>query len=152
MAVNNNAGGILEQIAREARTGFRFCGSQSSGSPCNLSSDSLSFVNYRGADVTYEFNRDDGTVMRSEGGAPEALTARETEVTYLNFFVAQHNLNGDPSDDVCNPWRITMTMGVRPRNAQLANREVKLQTTVSSRVLPAEAPNAPEEIIEICSR
>lgn len=140
MAVNNNAGGVLEQMAREIRTGYRF----------DATADALTFTNYKGETVTSTLAA--GKITRQAAGrAAHAMTADEVEVTYLTFLVSQKNQNADPSDDVCNPWRITILMGVRSRNPALADREIKLQTTVSSRVFPAEAPNAPEEIILICA-
>lgn len=154
MAVNNNAGGVLEQMAREIRTGYRFCENrgQNPGSPCNLSTESeLQFTNHASSTVRYKLNTSSGVITRvQDNGAEQALTAGEVEVTYLSFTVRQLNQNGSGGDDVCNPWRITIGMGVRPRGDTDTAREVRLQTTVSSRVLPAEAPNAPESIIRAC--
>ncbi|GEM_PF-856566 len=154
MSVNNNAGNVLEQIAREVRTGYRFCeeeflgGSNPSG-PCYFENDFLTFTNYRGALVTYEYDEASGSITRLEEGNVDAvpLTAAEVEVSYLSFLVRQY---GDGAEDMCNPWRITITMGVVPRGSALSAQEVRLQTTVSSRVLPVEAPGVPESIIEIC--
>ncbi|MDP3975193.1 MAG: type II secretion system protein [Candidatus Jorgensenbacteria bacterium] len=157
MAVNNNAGGILEQIAREVRTGYRFCDNlippQNPALPCALSDTTLSFTNYRGVNVTYAFDGGNGgAVTRREEGEAFAvpLTAPEVGITYLTFSVNQFDGNGISSDDVCNPWRVTAVMGVRPKSETLADREIRLQTTISSRVFPAEAPNAPEIIIQTC--
>lgn len=154
MAVNNNAGGVLEQITREARTGYRFCEGQNPDFSCSLVGKTLTFTNYRGVKITYEFNESDGVVTRSEegDGVPLNLTAPETKVTSLVFAIKQLGVNGVSDDDVCDPWRITITMGVSPRNSSLADRIVNLQTTISSRVLPVEAPKAPAEIIQICAR
>jgi prepilin-type N-terminal cleavage/methylation domain-containing protein len=158
MAVNNSAGSVLEQIAREVRTGYRFCESDTNpgmnpDEPCAVvAADSVSFVNYRGRKVTYALDGN-GAATRLEEGNLDAppLTASEVEVTHLQFSISQLDGNGDTADDACNPWRITIAMGVRSRSVELANeQEVRLQTTVSSRVFPVEAPAAPESIIEIC--
>ena len=156
MAVNNNAGGVLEQIAREVRTGYRFCeeefpgGSNPSG-PCDLTAGQLTFTNYQGVAVTYALDANGAVTRVREGDLdPLALTALEVEVTRLEFTVVQMDGNGIPSDDVCNPWRITMVMGVRPAAGAPGADEVNLQATVSSRVLPVEAPGAPEIIAQNC--
>lgn len=156
MAVSNNAGGIVEQIAREARTGYRFCNGtvpeQNPSAPCALDNvDTLSFTNYAGRVVHYLV--ENGEVKRQVEGVdnnPVPLTAPEVEVTYLTFSVTQRGQDGVSANDVCVPWRITVVMGVLSRNPALADRGIKLQTTISSRVFPAEAPNAPESIIQAC--
>ncbi|MBI2278633.1 MAG: type II secretion system protein [Candidatus Brennerbacteria bacterium] len=151
MAVNNNAGGVLEQMAREMRTGYRFCEGQNPGNACGTSGSSVAFTNHDGEKVVYAYDAVRGILTRQGGsGGARALTAENTSIAYVSFTVAQKNQNGLSNDDVCNPWRITIAMGVRPRNAALADRETKLQTTVSSRVLPREAPKAPESIIRAC--
>ncbi|MFH0806251.1 MAG: type II secretion system protein [Candidatus Brennerbacteria bacterium] len=150
MAVNNNAAGALEQMAREIRTGYRFCGVQDPDAPCDIpSGETLTFENHVGDEVTYA-RTTEGAVTRSAGGAPAfELTAPDTIVTYLAFVVRQY---GDGVNDACNPWRITVAMGVKPKNDVLGGDEVKLQTTVSSRVFPVEAPGASQSIIEICQQ
>lgn len=146
MAVNNNAGGVLEQMAREMRTGYRFCEGRNPSAPCADEGSSAAFTNHEGEGVTYAYDAVNGAVTRQ--GVP--LTADNVLVTYATFAVFQKNQNGLSDDDVCNPWRITIAMGVRPRNEALKDRETRLQTTVSSRVLPREAPKASEEIIRAC--
>lgn len=159
MAVNNNAGVTMEQIAREVRTGYRFCegtgGGLNPADACAVTANMLSFTNYRGNEVTYALDASSSIVTRFEEGvdiAPLSLTAPEAEVAYLTFFVSQMDGNGASGDDVCSPWRITFVLGVKPRNAGPGEDETKLQTSVSSRVLPVEAPGAPESIIQTCQR
>lgn len=156
MAVNNNAGGVLEQMAREMRTGYRFCegtgAGQNPGEPCAVTSNTIAFTNYNGTVVTYALDAASGAVTRLEEGSasPLPLTAGEVEVAYLTFLISQFDGNGAGADDVCNPWRITIAMGVKPEGADPGEDEVRLQTTVSSRVFPEEAPGAPESIVTLC--
>lgn len=152
MAVNNNAGSVLEQMAREMRTGYRFCGDQSGGNACDESGNEVSFTNYAGSEVRYALTATGSIVREVAGGDAESLTASETEITYLWFTVVQHGAPGGLVDDVCSPWRMTIAMGVRPRGDTDATRETKLQTTVSSRVFPAEAPGVSGVIVQTCQR
>lgn len=152
MAVNNNAGSVLEQMAREMRTGYRFCGDQSGGSACDESGNEVNFTNYAGSEVRYALETNGSITREVAGGNAESLTASETEITYLWFTVAQHSAPGGSGNGLCSPWRVTITMGVRPRGDTDTARETKLQTTVSSRVFPAEAPGVSEEIIQTCQR
>jgi len=152
MAVNNNAGGVLEQMAREIRTGYRFCEGQNPGTPCDLAAPTLRFTNHASSTVRYATSTD-GRVTRQVVGVdddPFPLTAEEIRVSYLRFIVSQAGVSGGAADDICNPWRVTVVMGVRPRGDVDTARETRLQTTVSSRVLPAEAPGASESIIRAC--
>lgn len=152
IAVNNNAGGVLEQMAREIRTGYRFCEGQNPASACDTKENKLTFENHRGERVTYAYDETRRAVTRTVGGTTSNLTAGEAYISYLSFMVAQKNQNSDSGDDQCSPWRITIVMGVRPRNAALEDRVTRLQTTVSSRVLPAEAKDAPALVIQECTR
>lgn len=153
MEVNNNAGGVLEQMAREIRTGYRFCDTtgQNPDAPCALFAQSLAFTNYQGKAVTYEYDGVRHVVTRSEdGGDPRPMTAGDVTVTRLDFTVVQYDEDGSPDNDVCVPWRIGIIMGVRRPDDTAGDQEIKLETTVSSRVLPKEAPNAPAVIESAC--
>jgi len=142
MEVNDNAGAVLEQITREVRTGYDFCPAEfAGGDKCNLpggtslEADSLTFTNHDGDSVTYALNN--GAVTRDGN----ELSAPDVEIDNLKFIVWQ--------DYVCNPWRVTILMGVGSEKVE-SGQFIDLQTTVSSRVLPREAPNAPQEIINTC--
>jgi type II secretory pathway pseudopilin PulG len=131
MAVNNNAGLVLEQMAREIRTGYKF----------NSSGGSLSFTNFEGENVSYSLAA--GRITKNS----IHLTAPDANIRYLSFFVNQQQGN------ICNPWRITIFMEVASRKIGVV-QTAPLQTTVSSRVLPVEVPGtAPddEEIRSQCS-
>lgn len=152
IAVNNNAGGVLEQMAREIRTGYRFCEEQNPASACDTKENKLKFENHRGESVTYAYDETRRAVTRTVGAITSNLTAGEAYISYLSFIVAQKNQNSDSGDDQCSPWRITIVMGVRPRNVAFEDRVTRLQTTVSSRVLPSEAKDAPALVIQECTR
>lgn len=150
MAVNNNAGAALEQMTREIRTGYRFCEGQNPAQPCDATTESLNFENYAGDAVRYARTEGNRIVRSVEGGAEIGLTSSEVDVTDLAFIVAQRGLT--LGSDLCAPWRITILMRARPRGDADASRETKLQTTVSSRVFPVEAPGAPDSILQTCQR
>lgn len=141
MEINNNAGLVLERIAREVRTGDRFCGDLLT--LCNVTNQtSLSFTNYKNESVSYALA---GNAI-SRNGVP--ITADNVKITYLNFSVSQQG-------SICKPWRITIAMGVSSKNAELASQVTRLQTTISSRVLPIEARfgdiSVAEQIYSSCS-
>lgn len=140
MEVNNNAGLVLEQLAREVRTGYLFCGDGTVACD-NVSSPSLNFKNFEGTSVSYGLAN--GAITRTVGGARVALTASDVNIRNLNFIIDQKNAN------LCNPWRVTILMEVASRNPAV-NQFVPLQSTVSSRVLPRDVPGAPEALINQC--
>ena len=150
MTVNDNAGAVLEQMAREIRTGYRFCEGQNPSVACDATTDALNFTNYAGEAVRYGLSKDK-KITRVEGaGMAVPLTANEVEVMDLSFITAQ--ISALPGTNVCAPWRITILVRVRPKGDTDDERETKLQTTISSRVLPVEAPGAPDEILQTCER
>lgn len=138
MAINSNAGAVLEQMAREIRTGYGFtCASP----PCSASS--LSFKNYKGNAVMYSFAG--GAINRTESGGTSAqMSAADVDVKAAAFTVSRRV---DISQ--CNPWRITITMEVGSKNSAVT-QTTELQTTVSSRVLPVEAPDVTQAILTNC--
>lgn len=121
--VNNNLGAAIEQMAKEIRTGKNFC---TNGQSCQ-SPDVLSFVNSKGAAVTYCL--ENGAVKRSEGqdcSSGQRITGNKVSVGYLNFVVS-NNDNYPP--------RITISIGANPNNESASIYTANLQTTVSSRQL-----------------
>lgn len=140
MAVQNNAGLVLEQMMREMRTGYWFCGREAGEAgipPCeNSGSTSLAFMNYKGEEISYAL--DAGAVKRNE----IPLTSGEVRADRLRFIVTQQG-------DICVPPRITMLMQVGLAGAGNV-APVNLETTVSSRALPVDVVGAPESVRSDC--
>lgn len=126
ITANSNVSLVLEQIAREIRTGFNFCGAN----PC--SADSLTFTNAKGETVTYKFGTAPegyGIITRTVGasGTPNQITADNVNIRYLNFV-----LLNDPN----YPPRVTILTGLSPNSNQAAGVSeniTNIQTTVSTR-------------------
>lgn len=136
--INSNASLILEQMAREIRAGKDFELNLSSPGLCSgeNQSDSISFLRKKPlateyAPVKYAL----GTlreIVRYENGASSTLTSiPDVQIKNLCFFMDHDQVNPDPS-----PWRITISMRVGTLNSELVNRDVNIQTTVTSRRLP----------------
>jgi len=144
MAVSNNSGLVLEQMVREIRTGYNFSTSTGAGTDCLAK---ICFTNYEGKKI--DFDLVNNRVVRKENNLNQIpISAPDVSVNYLSFIVSQENQGGlKPS--FCNPWRITILMEVASKKANVFQK-IPLQTTVSSRVLPVEAPGASEQIIEQC--
>ena len=126
-SVNANMRLVLEQMAREIRTGANFC---TNGTFC-ASSDVLSFINAHGENVTYCFSGN--AIKRVIGANPcdagQKITANNISISHLIFL-----LSGNLSSDKYPP-RITILMGAAPIDASASNYKLYLQTTVSSRAL-----------------
>ncbi len=126
LSANSNVSLAIEQMGREMRTGYDFCVSAS----CSLSE--LIFKNARSETVTYRLNS--GAIERqavpSGGGIAsfQAMTGENVNVTHLEFYLA-----GTQPNDGQQP-RITITLGVAPKETSLTGNIVNLQTTVSSRL------------------
>lgn len=152
MTINNNAGIVIEQMAREIRTGYAFCDTANHNYadllgkllPCGTAS--LSFINYKGIGVNYNFS--DGAISRTETTTlePAAMTAGDVEVNNIVITLSQVD-SGDAT--ICNPWRATITMEVGSKNPAVTET-TSLETTVSSRVLPVEAPGVSQDVLNKC--
>lgn len=119
MAVNNSANLVLEQIARDIRTGYDFS---------LIGEERLDFKGRDGENISYNL-APEAAIKRTVGtrGAL-SMTGTGVNVRVLKFFV--HN-RGD-----CDPWRVTIAMRVSP--ASNLDKIYNIQTTVSSRVLPMD--------------
>lgn len=140
IGVNNNGGIVLEQIAREARTGYNFETNVASVDCGEEWGTELSFVNgQNGKLTTYKLIPENGTVTREEEGGdyPLEMTASNVLVKRLCFRVAKTD------SDLCNPERLSVLLEVSPRNSTSSSNSSLLQTTVSSRVLPREIVGDP---------
>jgi type II secretory pathway pseudopilin PulG len=140
MAVSNNAGLVMEQMARESRTGYDFLVQEGETGECPLGSGSvLAFFNGQRNTETRFYLAENGTVVRQEGeDVPLELTASNVEVRSLCFTRVQFD------DYACNPERVTIAMEVAPREST-STPPLAIQTTVSSRVLPREIVGDPHE-------
>jgi len=136
IGAESNASLALEQMAREARTGYLFChdvnGALSCSTQCALNGTvltcpDLNFYNAQTEHVDYSVTN--GTLIRTDQGVATAITGDNVVVKYLTFTIF-----GNQEDDHWNP-RITITMGVSPNSTDpaAASDVVNLQTTVSAR-------------------
>ncbi len=147
MVVNNNGGLVLEQIAREARTGYTFIVEEGEGTCPEGSGSMVTFVNGQGnVTTTFALAADNETVVRYEWEGEEPgqgleLSASSVAVKRLCFFMKQF----ESERNFCNPERLTILMEVAPLTNASSVQPLHLQTTVSSRVLPREIPGDPYE-------
>lgn len=141
ISAQSNASLVLEQVAREVRTGYLFCHDPNVGTPnlacagpCTVTGQGwtcdglLDFRNAASADVNYVLKN--GALARSEnGGTAQPITGENVAVKYLTF-----RLFGNLEGDHWNP-RITILMGVAPSSTDpaLATNVLNLETTVSAR-------------------
>ena len=126
--VNNNMSIVIEQMAREIRTGFNFC---INGNSCP-SSSVLSFVNSSGNTITYCL--ENGAVNRIIGSnciPGQEITSSKVSIDYLTFIIS-----GNQDDDGYPP-RVTVLIGAKPKDQSSSMYNVNFQTTVSSRIIGA---------------
>jgi type II secretory pathway pseudopilin PulG len=123
---NYNSSLVLEQMAREIRTGMNF-----SINPLAFPAGSeLSFLNANGQSVVYRLNTNNLGIEKSvDGGLPKKITADDVVVDYLTFI-----LSGENPQDGKQP-RITILVGIRSRESGVSGSVVNLQTTISPRFL-----------------
>gem|GEM_PF-966229 len=142
IAVNNNAGIVMEQMAREMRTGYNFSGlSNSCASDISFSNSQNS--NPLGGEAKTSYFLENGAIKRSESSNTSVLTSSNTEVENLCFQVLQYNYNKEGKQK-CNPPRVLITMKVTAKGGGQNTESSYLETTVSSRVLPSEIKNDPD--------
>lgn len=121
LAANSNVSLSIEQMAREMRTGHRFCTLRS----CLLSE--LNFENARGENISYRL--ENGAIERQvNAGVYQKITADNVDVKYLKFY-----LQGREVGDGEQP-RITIALGVSSKEPGLSGNIANLQTTVSARL------------------
>lgn len=139
LAASSNVSLVLEQMAREIRTGSGFfCARDALGNPdpspsppCHVQVVSeIIFTNSSGEVVTYRLDPVNGAIERGiEGGGFDKITGDNVTVQYLNFLLLG-SLNNDRF-----PPRVTIAIGVSPKEVTLAGSVLSLQTTISSRLL-----------------
>ena len=121
---NSNVSLVVEQLAREIRTGYNFpsvSGAQTS----------LAFTDAKGETITYAQGvaaDGSGTITRQvNDGSPAQITADNVDIRYLNF-----TLLNSPN----YPPRITITIGLSPSAASapiVSENVTNIQTTISAR-------------------
>lgn len=137
MAINDNTALVIEQAAREMRTGYGF----SQQAP-----NSMDFINFRGQPTSYSFNLETGSISRNN----VVLTTPEALITDAGFILSQNDSDADPDNNICNPWRVSIFMSVHSIDPEI-QQVSRIQTTVTSRVLPIDTPNADQALINQCS-
>lgn len=137
MAINDNTALVIEQAAREMRTGYGF----SQAAP-----NSMDFTNFRGEPTSYIFDLETGSISRNN----VVLTTPEALITDAGFILSQNDSDDNPDDNICNPWRVSIFMSVHSIDPEI-EQVSKIQTTVTSRVLPIDSPSADQALINQCS-
>jgi prepilin-type N-terminal cleavage/methylation domain-containing protein len=129
---NYNSSLVLEQIAREIRTGMNFCDQNPPCSPPlgggQVLTNQLYFTNAYGQNVVYRLNNF-GIEKSINGGTFKKITADDVSVEYLNFILNGHGLPDGKQT------RITILIGIKSKESSVSGSVVNLQTTVSPRVL-----------------
>ena len=125
MGVNNNASLVLEEIAREIRTGHSFvlAGDEGCG---NGGQTGITFTDFSSSTVLYTVK--DGVILKQK--AEEDLipvTASTVNVERLCFMRV----------DV-DPWRVTVLLTAGLVHSTYEGQKVNIQTTISSRILPRD--------------
>jgi len=128
LAANSNVSQVLEQMAREMRTGYDFC----EGGPCN--EGAVSFTNANDQSITYRANTGGaGYISRQCIGATcpsagqERLTASKVDIRDARF-TTQFDAVGDGYPPV-----VTIFVSVAPVEAESSGFIVNLQTSISVR-------------------
>lgn len=119
IAAETTASFVIEQMAREIRTGFNFC----QGHACSVGE--LSFANAAGESVGYRIASN--SLERGIGGNFQKISGDNVSVRYLTFA-----LRGTAPTDGWSP-RITITLGVSAKSGGASGVVARLQTTVSAR-------------------
>jgi len=129
---NSNVSLALEQMSREIRTGKNFgcVGSLGGAETPSTCSNGLAFTNANGESVAYCPDGAGGIVraLNSDCAAGEEITSDSVIVNYLLF-----RLVGTSGGQA--PARVTILLGVGPREKEISGNVLNLETTVSSRFL-----------------
>lgn len=136
-AAQSNLGVVMEQMAREIRTGSFFCISAdgtTTDTRCGCSvfgneevCSALTFTDAETEENIEYFVNASGIFVKSIDGAMQEITGSDVKIQYANFI-----LFGNTPGDQWNP-RITITVGIRPNDASLSGDVLNLETTVSAR-------------------
>ncbi len=132
----NNLDTVLEQMAREIRTGSSF-----NINPNNSSNygtyQFLAFTGAQGNRIKYYLQG--ATLEKRDSnindGQPLDITGGNVNVQYFNVV-----LFGNDTGDQWNP-RVTITLGIQPKETSLKEDVLNLETTVSARHLDCNLRN-----------
>jgi len=125
---NSNVSLVIEQIAREIRTGYNFC--ESTCTPT-----SLNFTDAKNHHIVYDYlpSVGHGAITRQEdSGEVVPITADNVDIRYLNFTRLQDANSPSPTDPLYPP-RITINITLSPTAVGQVASETNIQTTVSAR-------------------
>jgi prepilin-type N-terminal cleavage/methylation domain-containing protein len=132
MALVSSLGSVIESVSREIRVGYKF--EDPNGMEVdNEQLSSITFENF--ATHTIEststtFSIGGGAIMR---GA-DRLTPSDVVIKNGSFYLNESN---------CGPWRVTIALTAHPEGIDKKEDTISIQTTVASRVLPAEVKGDP---------
>lgn len=126
MTMTNNLDSAIELMAREARTGFLFEDPKVDYGTSYIETSTLVFKGGDGEDIKYELSS--FQILRNG----KAITSPDIKVDYLKFGILK--------EKKCSPWRITIFMGVSPKQNDVFIKPFYIQTTVSSRIWPKDMP------------
>lgn len=133
ISANSNASLIIEQMAREMRTGLGFQTSVSAYCPYPALPCELAFTTGRNESVVYLWDKINGSIVRRNGaGDLIPITAENVAVRYLGFKVLGECTS--PTGMPSHGPRVTVVLGVSPKGERGVNDTVtEIQTTVASR-------------------
>jgi len=147
-AAESNLGIVMEGMAREIRTGYLFC-TDADGvtldSACGCSvfgsekvCSALKFIDADGNNIKYSLNTASGVLEKSIDGTAQEVTGNDVKIQYFNSI-----LFGNTPGDQWNP-RVTLTVGIHPKDASLSGNILNLETTVSARQIdcPQGSPSS----------
>lgn len=143
--INNNASLVLEQMAREMRTGYFDVGQRATG----VCLQSISFMSGQEIitgdrnPVTVQYSLSGENIKRTVRGVETIMNSTSsTAIKKLCFDVIQTSVSGILVEPECLPPRFVIRMEVKSKHLERENPTNSpssfLQTTVSSRVLPRE--------------
>lgn len=138
MNVSNNSFLAMEQMMREIRVGVHFKDSVGGNCPPGFF-PSLSFFSYEDGDTMreVEYRLENDAIIKEVGPEKVELTSRRN--LKVENFCFRRVQGGQHTNDLCNPWRITVLMEVRS-DRWGSDHKASIQNTVSSRILPKEVP------------
>ena len=144
ITADTNVSFVIEQMAREIRTGSDFCPLGTGGAPlCNcpqtdsttgaLSCRNFAFTNAQGQLVEYALQN--GILEKSidSGVSFVPVTGANIVIPYFNTLVF-----GTTPGDHWTP-RITIQIGVASKDPTLVGQGLRLQTSVSARAIDCDA-------------
>ncbi|MFA5870627.1 MAG: type II secretion system protein [Candidatus Paceibacterota bacterium] len=132
MALVSSLGSVMESMTREIRIGYKF--EYPNGMDVdNEQLSSITFENF--ATHTTEststtFSIGGGAIMKGT----DRLTPSDVVIKSGNFYL---------NESSCGPWRVTIALTAHPIGIDKNEDTVSIQTTVASRVLPAEVKGDP---------